>query len=439
MIIPLTNKPQQLAPPEREEGYTLFNRVVSVRISISEGIPFRYTMKNEEVTLQEAIKLGILNMDSVSDIIMATKKEQVKKLHPYAITPPAHEGGRWQTCYKDMTGKKKNIKAQTEDELWNKLVSVYLSNAHVDNLTFHGLYEEWLEYKKPLTNSPNTFKRYCQHYKRYLEKSDLNNRKIKQIDEILLEKECNRLVKDFHMSRKEWVNVKTILNGMYELAMRKKYLSENPLSYLKIHIKFRQQVKKTGRTETYNSEELADLNRYLDARYAETSDLSFIAVRLNFLLGLRVGELVALKWEDLNDEHHIHIVREEIRNQDTGTYCVEEHTKTHTDRFVILVPKAIDLFNSIPRESEYIFTRNGERLTSRQIAYVLEKYAQRVGKGTKSTHKMRKTYASNLNAAGVPLDCIREMLGHSDLSTTLGYIYNPLTEAETYDLIAKAL
>ncbi|MBP9997003.1 MAG: site-specific integrase, partial [Lachnospiraceae bacterium] len=58
---------------------------------------------------------------------------------------------------------------------------------------------------------------------------------------------------------------------------------------------------------------------------------------------------------------------------------------------------------------------------------------------TKSSHKMRKTYASLLNANGVPIDAIREQLGHSNLSTTYGYIYNPLTEAETYDLIAGAL
>ena len=51
---------------------------------------------------------------------------------------------------------------------------------------------------------------------------------------------------------------------------------------------------------------------------------------------------------------------------------------------------------------------------------------------------MRKTYASKLNANGVPLDCIREQLGHANLQTTLEYIYNPLTEKETYDLIAKA-
>ena len=52
---------------------------------------------------------------------------------------------------------------------------------------------------------------------------------------------------------------------------------------------------------------------------------------------------------------------------------------------------------------------------------------------------MRKTYASNLNAHGVPLDSIRELLGHTNLQTTLGYIYNPLTEKETYNLISQAL
>lgn len=93
----------------------------------------------------------------------------------------------------------------------------------------------------------------------------------------------------------------------------------------------------------------------------------------------------------------------------------------------------------IEQSGDYIFMRDGERITSRMVAYVLEKYAERQGLTTKSTHKMRKTYASRLNANGVPLDSIREQLGHSDLNTTLGYIYNPLTEKETYDLISKAL
>ena len=106
----------------------------------------------------------------------------------------------------------------------------------------------------------------------------------------------NQNVREFNLPRKEWGNIKTILNGMFEYAIRKKYLTENPMDKVQILVKFKQVVRKTGKTETYNSDELNDLNQYLDRMYTETLDTAFLAVKLNFLLGLRVGELVALKW-----------------------------------------------------------------------------------------------------------------------------------------------
>lgn len=378
-------------------------------------------------------------MDSLLDMLMSKKKDIILKMHPYAITPPSTANGRWQTCYKDEKGKRKNIKAQTKEELLDKLIPIYFANTHIDNLTFYGLYEEWLAYKATVTNSSNTIKRHRQHYRKYFEPSVLHNMKIKKIDELILEQECNRIVREFNLSRKEWCNIKAILNGMFTYSIRKRYLIDNPMDKVEIYVKYRQIDKKTGRTETYNTEELKELNQYLDKMYTETEDVAFLAVKINFLLGLRVGELAALKWEDCKDLSHLHIVREEVRNQETNQYEVVEHTKTNRDRFVILIPKAVSILKKIPKQGKYIFMRDGERITSRQIAYVLEKFAERQGVRTKSTHKMRKTYASNLNANGVPLDCIRGMLGHSNLSTTLEYIYNPLTEKETYDLISKAL
>ena len=95
-------------------------------------------------------------------------------------------------------------------------------------------------------------------------------------------------------------------------------------------------------------------------------------------------------------------------------------------------------FNMIPRDSEYVFVRADNRLHTRQIAYVLEKYAERQSIIVKSSHKMRKTYASLLSANSVPIDGIREMLGHSSLQTTFSYIYNPLTEQQTRQLINNA-
>jgi site-specific recombinase XerD len=154
---------------------------------------------------------------------------------------------------------------------------------------------------------------------------------------------------------------------------------------------------------------------------------------------LRVGELVALKWEDYCNINYLHIVHEEVRNQVINEYEVVEHIKTNRDSFVVLYPKTVGILQKIAHSGDYIFMRDGNRITARQVGYVLEKYAEHQGFPTKSTHKMRKTFASNLNANGVPLDCIRELLGHRNLNTTLGYIYNPLTEKETYDLINKAL
>ena len=156
------------------------------------------------------------------------------------------------------------------------------------------------------------------------------------------------------MTRKEWCNVKTILNGMYEYAMRKKYITENPLDKVQILVKFKQVVRKTGKTETYNTNELDELNHFLDRMYEETQDTSYLAVKINFLLGLRVGELVALKWSDWCDENHLHIVREEIRDQTNNSIEVVEHTKTNRDRFVVLIPKAKAILQKIEKVGDSV-------------------------------------------------------------------------------------
>lgn len=387
--------------------------------------------------LREELNLELLALskEETTRVIALAMKHR----DPYQITPPKAEGERWQTYITKESGCRKLVQASTEHALLVKLAEHYCINENIENLTFHDLFIEWLAYYKTVANNPNTILCHKQRYDKYFAKTKLHDMKFRKVDEITLDQECNRIIKEHNLTRKEWTNTKTILNGMYKYAMRKKYITENPLPNIVISVKYKQVNKKTGKTETYDTDELNSLNAYLDEMFAQTHDSSFIAVKLNFLLGLRVAELVALKWADIEDERHIHVMREEVRDQETGTVCIVDHTKTNQDRFVALVPKGQSLLELIDKTDEYIFVRDGKRITARQIAYVLVKYAQRMGVSTKSTHKMRKTYASLLNAHGVPLDFIREQLGHNNLNTTLGYIYNPLTEKETYDLLAKAL
>lgn len=388
--------------------------------------------------LQALLQCDTLDMYNVLDVIMASKRAKIKNLHTYAITPANSHNKYWTTYFKHENKARLLIRGKTEEELLDKLVKLYEETEKLDNLTFNRLFDEWLEYKKAITNSANTIKRHRQHYVKYFEPSKLHSMKVSHIDTFVLEMECNRIVKEFNLTRKAWVNAKTILIGMFEYAKRKKYIIDNPLSDMKITVRYKQTVKKTGNTQTYNTDELEALNKYLDMKYEETNDSVYIAVRLNFFLGLRIGELAALKPEDIMG-NQIHVVREAVRDQETNQTYVVEHTKTNRDRFVALVPQAKKLLEKLDMDGAYLFERDGERLRARQIEYVLEKYAQHQGIEPKRSHKIRKTYASRLNAYGVPIDAIREQLGHSELSTTLSYIYNPLTEDATYSMISDAL
>ena len=385
----------------------------------------------------------------MSNEYMAKLREKAEKCHPYEITAPKNEKGRYQTYYRDDTGKRKIIRAKTREALLDKLVSIYFTNSHLEKLTFYDCFRQWLGYKKSLmASSPNTLLRYEQVYHRHLEPSQIHSMPLKKIDVLTLEAECNRIVRNegggAPLTKKAWNNVKTVLNGVYDYAMRKHYITENPLLQVRIEVKFRQVNRKMSSVRTFNTDECASLSQYLDECYAGTGDTSFLAVKLNLFLGLRVGELVSLKWSDLINDRYLHIVREEVRNQTDGLhrFSVVEHTKTGRDRVVVVIPKALEIFREVRENGErgeFVFMRGGERITSIRIHSVLRKYASHMGVPLKSSHTLRRTYASNLNAAGVPLDCIREMLGHTSLNTTLGYLYNPLPEEATFDLISKAL
>lgn len=372
--------------------------------------------------------------------------ELIKQAHPYAITPPKTEGGRWQTYVKDTTKKsgRKEIKAPTEEAIYEALSVYYLIGD-----TFSEVYDSWLEYIRGYGKSGGTIQRHEQRYKKYFENSKIVTMSVKNVNLLTLEAECNRIVTDFNLSYHEWQQAKAILLGTFKYAVKKGLIVENPMERIEIGVRFRQVSKKPSETQVYQTDEFNDLMDYLEAKYTETEDDSFLAIKLGLMTGVRVGELAALQFGDVIGKK-LHIIREEVRRKTKvngkwiSTCVVVPHTKTNTDRFVTLLPKALDLIKRLRekhpdhKDTDFLFTRNGERLRERQLAYVLEKYSERKGKATKSTHKMRKTYASRLNASGVPLEHIRVELGHRYLTSTMDYIYNPLTNDETYDLMAQA-
>lgn len=127
-----------------------------------------------------------------------------------------------------------------------------------------------------------------------------------------------------------------------------------------------------------------------------------------------------------------------------GTRVVEHLKKENSCeyRHIPLTNKALSIIaktQALNPDGDFMFVRDGERLTARAVVYWLEKYCRRADITYKSPHSIRRTTASLLHTAGMPLDMIRDILEQVDERTTLGYIYNPKTEEENREIMNHAL
>ena len=349
------------------------------------------------------------------------KVSLIKEVHKYKVTH-LEKCDRWNTYVKTDAGRKE-IKAKTEQELYLKLWEWY----GFTGITLYSLFFEWFSYKRDLTSSENTMDRYEQYFHKYLENSPLIHKTIQKITDLELEKECNRLVSSFSLSYKAWQNLKTVLGGMYTYAVRKHYITTDLMKDVKIKVRYRQVCKKDASTEIYTDSEFRTQRRYLYYRFWEKRDPVFAAILFQSCTGLRVGELAALRWSDIRGKR-IHVHSEEVYDRHIGEtkrmYHIVPHTKTYTDREFYLSKEARAVLGYLDHSTEFVFSRPlTGRVTSRQITYQLEHYAVKYGLTVKRSHKLRKTFATRLAAQGVELETIRKILGHQDLKTTLGYIF----------------
>ena len=106
-------------------------------------------------------------------------------------------------------------------------------------------------------------------------------------------------------------------------------------------------------------------------------------------------------------------------------YKIVEYVKHDVSsgyRTIPLTDKAQKILEEVKKLSEgheYLFTQsNGDRITSRSFNYWLAKYCREAGVSFKSSHCIRRTFASRLFAAGMPLAEISVYMGHEDIETT---------------------
>jgi integrase/recombinase XerC len=142
-------------------------------------------------------------------------------------------------------------------------------------------------------------------------------------------------------------------------------------------------------------------------------------LELLYSSGLRVGELVALRREDIHLEEGTVRVQgkgRKVRIVPVGGKAVRALTEYLAAR------EARGPFPDSPERGVLFRNLRGGGLTARSVARILEEALRRAGTGRRlSPHGLRHTFATHLLESGADLRAIQEMLGHASLSTTQRY------------------
>jgi len=123
--------------------------------------------------------------------------------------------------------------------------------------------------------------------------------------------------------------------------------------------------------------------------------------------GMRKGEILSLKWEQVNFEQGI-ITLLDTKNNERRDIPMDETVKT--------------TLKGLEGKSEHVFcNEEGEGFVRLQSSF--EGALKKCGIEDFRFHDLRHTFASNLVMAGEDLNTVRELLGHKDLTMTLRYAH----------------
>lgn len=135
--------------------------------------------------------------------------------------------------------------------------------------------------------------------------------------------------------------------------------------------------------------------------------------------GLRRGEIIALRWTDIDFERKLLHVRNAIWRR------IEDDPKGNRGRTVPLTEELLDALRAHRNLRERVlYTDRGEELSNRAIRNMLARAQRRANlEDNGGIHILRHTFCSHLAIAGVPAKAIQELAGHADLKTTMAYMH----------------
>ena len=161
-----------------------------------------------------------------------------------------------------------------------------------------------------------------------------------------------------------------------------------------------------------------------------------LGILLCLQTGLRLGEICGLQWQDINLENKtliIHRTLQKIYIKEKNrcyskTIISTPKTKT-SNRTIPLNYHFINLIKSFYEDKSYYFiTNNKNYLEPHRYRHYYQKLLYSLNLPKLTFHSLRHTFATQAIELGIDYKTISEILGHSNISTTLNLYVHPKTE-----------
>lgn len=157
-------------------------------------------------------------------------------------------------------------------------------------------------------------------------------------------------------------------------------------------------------------------------------------VMLCLYTGLRVGELLALKWTDFDlQKGHLSVSRSchDGKGKDGKYIRIEDTPKTSSSRRIIPLPKQLlPIIKEFKKKSnaEYVVSCNGKPLSVRSYQRSFDLLQRKLGIMHRGFHSLRHTFATRALECGMDVKTLSEILGHKSPTVTLNRYVHSLME-----------
>ena len=373
-------------------------------------------------------KHNILCEPEVMVAVMKAERKRIEGIHQQDIWLASN--GKWKVHYYNVEGKRKIMEAKERDTLLDKLVAMY--NDKTQRITVRQVFDNWIESKIAFEEiEPSSCRKYIKEFERTFERYGIADKPISTITKDKLEDFIKMMLVGEKLTNVGYSNFKIVLRGIWRLAKKEGYITdsiEDLLSEISIGKKLIKEKVLTIEKEVFFDDEYILTTDYLRSNPSVYND----AILLDFLTGVRMGELVTLKKSDLIERNRVkklHIQRTEAYGT-SGQYISESPKTDGGDREVTLLDEATSIIerhinNPLTKDSEWLFVKekNSKRITGREMREEFYTRCKELGLPHKRFHAIRKTRATQMIDAKIDDVIICKELGHKNIKTTKDFYY----------------